>query len=127
LSELHDRTVSPPREYIDVPAGDIGVGGREIGYLFGQYKRITNKYESGVLTGKGMGWADRSSVPSDGYGAVYFVREMLKVRKNSLEARPASSPVPAMSRSIRSRNFISSAQSRRLLGFKRHYRSRERH
>src|SRR5690554_279316 len=43
-------------EYTDVPAGDIGVGGREIGYLFGQYKRITNKYESGVLTGKGIGW-----------------------------------------------------------------------
>ncbi|MCU1436914.1 MAG: NADP-specific glutamate dehydrogenase, partial [Naasia sp.] len=43
-------------EYTDVPAGDIGVGGREIGYLFGQYKRITNRYESGVLTGKGVGW-----------------------------------------------------------------------
>src|SRR5688572_32379285 len=43
-------------EYTDVPAGDIGVGGREIGYLFGQYKRITNRYESGVLTGKGLGW-----------------------------------------------------------------------
>src|SRR5699024_6223631 len=43
-------------EYTDVPAGDIGVGGREIGYLFGQYKRITNRYESGVLTGKGLSW-----------------------------------------------------------------------
>src|SRR3712207_6583244 len=57
-------------EYTDVPAGDIGVGGREIGYLFGQYKRITNRYESAVLTGKGVGWggalvrteADRKSV-----------------------------------------------------------------
>ncbi|WFR74568.1 Glu/Leu/Phe/Val dehydrogenase dimerization domain-containing protein [Prescottella defluvii] len=48
-------------EYTDVPAGDIGVGGREIGYLFGQYKRLNNSYESGVLTGKGLTWAARWS------------------------------------------------------------------
>lgn len=75
-------------EYIDVPAGDVGVGGREIGYLFGQYKRITNKYESGVLTGKGIGWGGSLvRTEATGYGAVYFVREMLKVRKQSLEGR----------------------------------------
>ncbi len=75
-------------EYIDVPAGDIGVGGREIGYLFGQYKRITNKYESGVLTGKGIGWGGSLvRTEATGYGAVYFVREMLKVRKQTLEGK----------------------------------------
>ena len=75
-------------EYTDVPAGDIGVGGREIGYLFGQYKRITNRYESGVLTGKGIGWGGSLvRTEATGYGAVYFVREMLKVRKNSLEGK----------------------------------------
>ena len=60
-------------EYTDVPAGDIGVGEREIGYLFGQYKRITNRYESGVLTGKGLGWGG-SLVRNEatGYGAVFF-------------------------------------------------------
>jgi glutamate dehydrogenase (NADP+) len=75
-------------EYTDVPAGDIGVGGREIGYLFGQYKRITNRYESGVLTGKGLGWGG-SLVRREatGYGAVYFLREMLKVRKDHLEGK----------------------------------------
>jgi glutamate dehydrogenase (NADP+) len=75
-------------EHTDVPAGDIGVGGREIGYLFGQYKRITNRYESGVLTGKGLGWGG-SLVRKEatGYGAVYFMREMLKVRKDSLEGK----------------------------------------
>ncbi|MDP2239636.1 MAG: NADP-specific glutamate dehydrogenase [Burkholderiales bacterium] len=75
-------------EYTDCPAGDIGVGGREIGYLFGQYKRITNRYESGVLTGKGIGWGGSLvRTEATGYGAVYFVREMLKVRKQSLEGK----------------------------------------
>ena len=65
-------------EYTDVPAGDIGVGGREIGYLFGQYKRITNRYESGVLTGKGLGWGGSLvRTEATGYGTVYFAREML--------------------------------------------------
>jgi len=73
-------------EYRDVPAGDIGVGGREIGYLFGQYKRITNGYESGVLTGKGIGWGGALvRTEATGYGAVYFAREMLKTRKLSLD------------------------------------------
>jgi len=75
-------------EHTDVPAGDIGVGGREIGYLFGQYKRITNRYESGVLTGKGIGWGGSLvRTEATGYGAVYFVREMLKVRKDSVEGK----------------------------------------
>lgn len=68
-------------EYTDVPAGDIGVGGREIGYLFGQYKRITNQYESGVLTGKGLGWGGSLVRPeATGFGAVVFTEEMLKTR-----------------------------------------------
>ena len=75
-------------EYTDVPAGDIGVGGREVGYLFGQYKRITNRYESAVLTGKGIGWGGSLvRTEATGYGAVYFVREMLKVRKDTLEGK----------------------------------------
>ena len=72
-------------EHTDVPAGDVGVGGREIGYLFGQYKRITNRYESGVLTGKGIGWGGSLvRTEATGYGATYFVREMLKARKDTL-------------------------------------------
>ncbi|MEO6125174.1 MAG: NADP-specific glutamate dehydrogenase [Ilumatobacteraceae bacterium] len=68
-------------EYTDVPAGDIGVGGREIGYLFGQYKRITNRYESGVITGKGVEWGGALVRPeATGYGAVFFLREMLSAR-----------------------------------------------
>lgn len=72
----------------DVPAGDIGVGGREIGYLFGQYKRITNRYESGVLTGKGLDWGGaRARTEATGYGTVIFLNEMLRVRKQSLEGK----------------------------------------
>src|SRR5690606_14233716 len=68
-------------EYTDVPAGDIGVGSREIGYLFGQYKRITNRYESGVLTGKSPSWGGALvRREATGYGTVYFVEEMLKAR-----------------------------------------------
>ncbi len=68
----------------DVPAGDIGVGGREIGYLFGQYKRLANEF-AGVLTGKGYGWGGSLIRPeATGYGAVYFAEEMLKVKDDSL-------------------------------------------
>lgn len=75
-------------EYTDVPAGDIGVGGREIGYLFGQYKRITNRFESGVLTGKGLAWGgSRVRTEATGYGVVYFVDEMLRVRGDSFEGK----------------------------------------
>lgn len=64
---------------VDVPAGDIGVGGREIGYLFGQYKRIKNAYEGGVLTGKGLEYGGSLvRTEATGYGLVYFMREMLK-------------------------------------------------
>ncbi|MER5702814.1 NADP-specific glutamate dehydrogenase [Micromonospora sp. NPDC002296] len=66
-------------EYTDVPAGDIGVGGREIGYLFGQYKRITNRYESGVLTGKGLSYGGAQvRREATGYGAVFFAEAMLR-------------------------------------------------
>ncbi|MBE7412755.1 MAG: NADP-specific glutamate dehydrogenase [Leptospiraceae bacterium] len=75
-------------EYTDVPAGDIGVGGREIGYMFGQYKRLTNRYESGVLTGKGLAYGGSLvRTEATGYGAVYFVSEMLKVKKQSIEGK----------------------------------------
>ena len=75
-------------EHTDVPAGDIGVGTRELGFLFGQYKRITNRYESGVLTGKGVGWGG-AHVRSEatGYGAVFFLAEMLAVDQQSLDGR----------------------------------------
>ena len=65
----------------DVPAGDIGVGGREIGYLFGQYKKLRNEF-TGVLTGKGLNWGGSLIRPeATGYGAVYFAEEMLKTRE----------------------------------------------
>lgn len=68
-------------EHTDVPAGDIGVGGREIGYLFGQYKRITNRFESGVLTGKGLAWGgSQVRTEATGYGVVFFVDELLRTR-----------------------------------------------
>jgi len=71
----------------DVPAGDIGVGGREIGFLFGQYKRLANKF-TGVLTGKGLGWGGSLIRPeATGYGCVYFASEMLKSKKDSLEGK----------------------------------------
>ncbi|HWJ85013.1 MAG TPA: NADP-specific glutamate dehydrogenase [Cellulomonas sp.] len=74
--------------HTDVPAGDIGVGGREIGYLFGQYKRITNRYESGVLTGKGLTWGgSQVRTEATGYGAVFFTDEILKARGESFDGR----------------------------------------
>ncbi|WVK89693.1 NADP-specific glutamate dehydrogenase [Dactylosporangium sp. AC04546] len=73
-------------EYTDVPAGDIGVGGREIGYLFGQYKRITNRYESGVLTGKGLAYGGAQvRREATGYGAVFFAEEMLRAAGDGIE------------------------------------------
>ena len=73
-------------EYTDVPAGDIGVGRREIGYLFGQYKRITNRYESGVLTGKGLTWGgSQVRTEATGYGTVFFVDAMLRTQGRSVE------------------------------------------
>ena len=71
----------------DVPAGDIGVGGREIGFLFGQYKRLRNEF-TGVLTGKGLNWGGSLIRPeATGYGCVYFANEMLKSRKDTLEGK----------------------------------------
>jgi glutamate dehydrogenase (NADP+) len=71
----------------DVPAGDIGVGGREIGYMFGQYKRLANEF-TGVLTGKGLNWGGSLIRPeATGYGAVYFAQEMLKTRGESIEGK----------------------------------------
>ena len=74
----------------DIPAGDIGVGGREIGFMFGQYKRIRNEF-TGVLTGKKTDWGGSLIRPeATGYGAVYFVEEMLKTRNESLSGKVAT-------------------------------------
>ena len=72
-------------QHTDVPAGDIGVGGREIGFMFGQYKRIKNEF-TGVLTGKGLNWGGSLIRPeATGYGAVYFAQEMLKTKNESFK------------------------------------------
>ena len=85
MTELHRHL----GEQTDVPASDIGVGQREIGFLFGQYKRITNRYESGVLTGKGLGWGGAQVRPeATGYGCAYFVQEMLAARGEALDDGP---------------------------------------
>ncbi len=74
-------------ENTDVPAGDIGVGSREIGYMFGQYKRLSNEF-TGVLTGKGINWGGSLIRPeATGYGCVYFVVEMLKTRKEDIKGK----------------------------------------
>ena len=66
-------------DYTDVPAGDIGVGGREIGYMFGQFKRLTSRYEAGVLTGKGLDYGGSLvRTEATGYGNTFFVQEMLR-------------------------------------------------
>lgn len=78
-------------EYTDVPAGDIGVGQREIGYLFGQYKRITNRYESGVLTGKGMSYGgSRVRTEATGYGTIFFADAMLHQANGSFDGKRIS-------------------------------------
>ena len=85
MTELY-RHIGPDT---DVPAGDIGVGGREIGYMFGQYKRITNRWE-GVLTGKGLEYGGSQMRPeATGYGAVYFLQNMLKHQKQDVEGKTA--------------------------------------
>ncbi len=85
MTELY-RHIGPDT---DVPAGDIGVGGREIGYMFGQYKRITNRWE-GVLTGKGLEYGGSQMRPeATGYGAVYFMQNMLKHRGDAIDGKTA--------------------------------------
>ncbi|MFC6061325.1 NADP-specific glutamate dehydrogenase [Streptomyces ochraceiscleroticus] len=84
MTELHRHL----GEHTDVPAGDIGVGAREIGYLFGQYRRITNRWEAGVLTGKGLEWGGSLvRTEATGYGNVLFTAEMLKERGEDLDGR----------------------------------------
>ena len=82
MTELHNHI----GEYRDVPAGDIGVGAREIGYLFGQYRRLENKHESGVLTGKGLTWGGSLvRTEATGYGLVYLTSEMMKTHGESFD------------------------------------------
>ena len=84
MTELH-RHIG---EYTDVPAGDIGVGGREIGFMFGQYKRLTNRYEAGVLTGKALFYGgSRARTEATGYGNSYFVQAMLATKGQSFEGK----------------------------------------
>lgn len=84
MTELHRHL----GEHTDVPAGDIGVGAREIGYLFGQYRRITNRWEAGVLTGKGEGWGGSACrTEATGYGTVLFVAEMMRKRNEDLDGQ----------------------------------------
>ncbi|MEV0370908.1 NADP-specific glutamate dehydrogenase [Streptomyces sp. NPDC050636] len=84
MTELHRHL----GEHTDVPAGDIGVGGREIGYLFGQYRRITNRWEAGVLTGKGVAWGgSKARTEATGYGNVLFTEQMLKRRGEELDGQ----------------------------------------
>lgn len=86
MSELY-RYIGPD---MDVPAGDIGVGGREIGYLFGQYRRLTHRF-NGTLTGKGIGWGGSNlRLEATGYGAVYFASEMLATRGESANGKTAT-------------------------------------
>ncbi|MCJ7731560.1 NADP-specific glutamate dehydrogenase [Candidatus Bathyarchaeota archaeon] len=75
-------------QFTDVPAGDIGVGGREIGYLYAAYRKITNEHGTGVLTGKGYGWGGSLVRPeATGYGNVYFAQEMLKTKGESFKGK----------------------------------------
>lgn len=84
MTELHRHL----GEQTDVPAGDIGVGGREIGYMFGQYKRLNNRYEAGVFTGKGLAYGgSRARTEATGYGNTYFVEAMLATRGTSFDGK----------------------------------------
>jgi glutamate dehydrogenase (NADP+) len=86
MSELY-RHIGPD---VDVPAGDIGVGGREIGFLFGQYRKLANRF-NGVLTGKGFNWGGSNIRPeATGYGCVYFAQEMLATREMDLKGKVAT-------------------------------------
>ena len=77
-------------QFVDVPAGDIGVGGREIGYLYGQYKRIANSFEAGTLTGKGLSYGGSLvRTEATGFGLMYFVNEMLKYHGHSIDGKTA--------------------------------------
>ena len=87
MTELY-RHIGP---HVDVPAGDIGVGGREIGYLFGQYKRIRDAYDSAVLTGKGLTYGGSlTRTEATGYGLLYFVKNMLDEKNDTLQGKTVS-------------------------------------
>jgi glutamate dehydrogenase (NADP+) len=84
MTELHRHL----GEQTDVPAGDIGVGGREIGYMFGQYKRLNNRFEAGVFTGKALAYGgSRARTEATGYGNTYFVESMLKTRGTDFDGK----------------------------------------
>ena len=108
---------------IDVPAGDMGVGGREIGYLYGQYRRLKGVWENGVLTGKGLSYGGSLIRPeATGYGAVYYLQEVLKHEGEDHQGQDASpSPASATWRGASARRLLQlgakvvySVRSRRL-------------
>ena len=114
-------------EYTDVPAGDIGVGGREIGYLFGQYKRITNRYESGVLTGKGIDWGGALvRTEATGYGTVLLRRGDARARAASASTASACVVSGSGNVAIYAIEKVQQlgAHGRRLLGLRRLRRRR---
>ena len=124
MSELF-RHIGPDT---DVPAGDIGVGGREIGYLFGQYKKIVNRF-CGVLTGKGLAWGGSLIRPeATGYGAVYFAKEMLATRGESFKGKVGDGFRLGQRRPVHRREAQSvGRQGRHAFRFGRHDRRRGRH
>ena len=99
-----DRRLSHIGDKVDVPAGDIGVGAREVGYMFGQIKRLSGRF-SGILTGKGMNYGGSNIRPeATGYGCVYFMQEMLKTRGSSIKGKGAIVSGSGMWRSTPLRN-----------------------
>ena len=97
MSKFHDRTSKHIGPSTDVPAGDIGVGAREIGYLFGMYKRLRN-YDAGVLTGKPLGyWGSKARTEATGYGTVYFVKHLLADKNDTFEGKKSLFLVVGMS------------------------------
>src|SRR5699024_8256654 len=95
---------------IDIPAGDIGVGAKEIGYLFGQYKKMRGRFEAGVLTGKGVNYGG-SLVRKEatGYGVIYFVQEMLKAEGDTLAGKTVVVSGSGMFPSMRWKKRLNSA------------------
>ena len=86
VRRLNDSVYS--RGLLDVPAGDMGVGGREIGYLYGQYRRLKGVWENGVLTGKGLSYGGSLIRPeATGYGAMYYLQEVLKHENDTIEGK----------------------------------------
>jgi glutamate dehydrogenase/leucine dehydrogenase len=125
MTELHRHL----GDQTDVPAGDIGVGGREIGYMFGQYKRLNNRYEAGVFTGKALAYGgSRARTEATGYGNTYFVQAMLATRGASFDGKKVVCLGLGQRGDLHHRKgAVVRRQGRRLLGLQRLCRGRKRH